>query len=81
MPDNREKIQTIEYLGELVDAWRDLKAAKDKESEFNREEMDSWSDLEVEEYDHAVEVACEKQENFEKVIGEIEAVVDWWRKN
>ena len=80
MPD-REKIQTIEYLGELVDAWRDLKAAKDKESEFNREEMDSWSDLEVEEYDHAVEVACEKQENFEKVIGEIEAVVDWWRKN
>lgn len=80
MPD-REKIQTIEYLGELVDAWRDLKAAKDKENEFNREEMDSWSDLEVEEYDHAVEVACEKQENFEKVIGEIEAVVDWWRKN
>lgn len=80
MPD-REKIQTIEYLGELVDAWRDLKAAKDKENEFNREEMDSWSDLEVEEYDHAVEVACEKQGNFEKVIGEIEAVVDWWRKN
>jgi hypothetical protein len=78
---DREKIQTIEYLGELVDAWRDLKAAKDKENEFNREEMDSWSDLEVEEYDHAVEVACEKQENFEKVIGEIEAVVDWWRKN
>ena len=80
MPD-REKIQTIEYLGELVDAWRDLKAAKEKENEFNREEMDSWSDLEVEEYDHAVEVACEKQENFEKVMGEIEAVVDWWRKN
>ncbi len=78
---DREKIQTIEYLGELVDAWRDLKAAKDKENEFNREEMDSWSDLEVEEYDHAVEVACEKQESFEKVIGEIEAVVDWWREN
>lgn len=79
MPDT-EKIQTIEYLGELVDAWRDLKAAKEREAEFNRDDMDCWSDLEVDEYDKAVEDACEKQENFEKVMGEIETVVNWWRK-
>ena len=79
MPDTK-KIQTIEYLGELVDAWRDLKAAKERETEFNRDDMDCWSDLEVEEYDKAVEDACEKQENFEKVMGEIETVVNWWRK-